>query len=108
MFIDWVVFWCVLIIDIALCACDNSINPNPSSCIGSSLQVIAALLSLNDEGAMRTSTFGGVHMIQIYLVYGLQLMEFISLLNSFEINLKIYRKVCSASWFSFGFIRVVD
>lgn len=124
-----------LIINVSLSTSYNSIDPNASSCIGCSLQVIASSFCFHNKCTMGSSTFWCIQMIQIYFIDGLVKwlknkkkfllidLDLIHDINMFrrrqydgrrvtfkmlkQLN-SIYRKICTASWFSFRFIWIVN
>lgn len=60
------------IVQVALCSGYYGIYPNAGRRIRGRLQIVATLLCLHNERAVRPPALRGIQMIQIYLVNGLQ------------------------------------
>lgn len=62
----------VSVVNVALSTGDDSIDPDAGGRIAGRLQMVAALLCLHDERAVRSATLRRVHVVQVDLVDGLQ------------------------------------
>lgn len=100
------------VVDVALRSRDDGIDPDASGRIGSGLQMVAALLRLDDERAVGPAALRRVHVIEVHLVDclsdGTKTLLSSSSVYYVGFPLETHRKIGTTSWLALRLVREVD